>query len=38
MMNHLYADDMQRIKHGKPVDVHANLSAHEACITEAGSW
>ena len=38
MMYYLYANNMQGIKHGKPTDVLAILSAQEACASEACSW
>ena len=34
---HLYADDMQGLKHGKPIDVPAIVAAHEACVAEVSS-
>ena len=34
---HLYADDMQGLRHGKPIDVPAIVAAHEACVAEVSS-
>ena len=39
-LNRLYADDMQWLKHGKPVvaiDVPAIVAVHEACVAEVSS-
>ena len=35
---HLYADDMQGLKHGNPSDVPVIVAAHEACLAETRPW
>lgn len=35
---HLYADDMQGLKHGKPSDVSVIVAAHEASLSEIRPW
>ena len=33
----LYADDMQGLKHGKPIEVPAIVAAHETCVAKVSS-
>ena len=35
---HLYADDMQGLKHGRPLDVPMIVAAHEASLAEIRPW
>jgi len=35
---HLFADDMQGQKHGRPADVPAIISALEDCATDVSAW
>jgi len=35
---HLFADDMQSQKHGRPADVPAIISALEDCATDVSAW
>ena len=37
LIYHLYADDMQGLKHSKPIDIQAIVAAHETCIAEVRS-
>ena len=34
---HVYTDDMQGLKHGKPIDVPAIVAAHESFVAEVSS-
>lgn len=35
---HLYADDMQGHKHGKPAEVPTIVAAMEHCVADVGAW